>query len=165
MKTELVINFAANGEMILALQARAYAAPAEIGSMCFSKAAESGNIIMGRTTYEMFAPLMKDLFAGLDVVVLTSKVMNDSVYTAKIAEDAVKYLEGKGYEKACVAGGAMTYNAFLEAGLADELYFNFFPVVINGGACLETAQSKVLAGYKLDYAKANGDVAMLHFIR
>lgn len=119
---------------------------------------------MGRTTYQMFTPMLKDVFANLEVVVIASEDIDGNVYTAKNAEDAVRYLESKGFEKVCVDGGAVTYNAFLESGLADELFFNFFPIIINGGGTLETAQGKVLQ-YKLAEAKSLGDVAMLHFIK
>ncbi|MCD7777121.1 MAG: hypothetical protein LUH47_01265 [Clostridiales bacterium] len=52
----------------------------------------------------------------------------------------------------------------MAAGLADEIFFNLFPVIIGGGGSLETASGRVL-GYKLAEARANGDVAMLHFVK
>ena len=36
---------------------------------------ECGNVIMGSVTYQMFAPVMKDVFAKLKVVVLSSKML------------------------------------------------------------------------------------------
>ncbi len=165
MKVELVANLAANGELILAAQSTAYEAPPEIGSMAFVKAGECGNIIMGLTTYQMFAPLVGDILNALTVVVLNPEEVEGDVYTAKSPEDAVSYLEGKGFETACVAGGAMTYNSFLAAGCADELFFNIFPIVIGGGGTLETTPDSVLGGYKLAGAEANGDIAMLHFVK
>ncbi len=164
MKVQLVANLAANGELVLAEQSTAYEAPAEVSGIGIAKAMECGNIIMGTTTYQMFAPMMKDLFANLEVVVLTLKGADVGVYSAKTAEEAVSYLESKGFEKACVVGGTKTYNAFMAAGLADELFFNLFPVIIGGGGSLETIPGKVL-DYKLAEAKANGDVAMLHFVK
>lgn len=164
MKVQLVANLSANGELILADQSGAYQALQEVAGMGIAKALECGNIIMGRTTYQMFTPMLKDVFANLEVVVIASEDIDGNVYTAKNAEDAVRYLESKGFEKVCVDGGAVTYNAFLESGLADELFFNFFPIIINGGGTLETAQGKVLQ-YKLAEAKSLGDVAMLHFIK
>lgn len=55
-----------------------------------------------------------------------------------------------------------TYNAFLEAELADDLFFNLFPVVIGGGGALESAHDKTL-NYKLVEAKTHEDITMLHF--
>ncbi len=164
MKVQLVANLAANGELILAAQANAYTAPAEIANMAFGRAMVCGNIIMGLTTYQMFAEVAKDILANLDVVVLNPEEVDAPVYTAKSPEDAYSYLEGKGFENACVVGGAMTFNSFLAAGLADDLYFNLFPVVIGGGGSLETAPGKVLGGYKLE-ASTEGDIAMLHFAK
>ncbi len=164
MNVQLVANLAANGELILAEQSAAYEAPPEIAGMGFSQAAACGNVVMGLTTYQMFAPMMKDLLDALDVVVLNPETVEADVYTAKDPEDAVRYLERKGFDVACVVGGAMTFNSFMADGYADELFFNLFPIVIGGGGTLETAPGKVLE-YKLAEAKANGDVAMLHFIK
>lgn len=164
MNVQLVANLSANGQLILAEHATAYEAPPEISGMGIAKAMEAGNIIMGRTTYQMFASVMKDVLANLDVVVLSSEQVNADVYTAKSAEEAIQYLEGKGYANACVDGGTMIYNAFLETGLADELFFNLFPVVIHNGGCLETGAEKPLL-YKLVEAKAFKGVASLHFVK
>ena len=162
MRVQLVANLAANGELVLVKHANSYEAPAEVSEMGMAIAMESGNIIMGAVTYQMFALIMNDVFANLEVVVLSSKDAGDGVYSAKTAEEAVQYLESKGFEKACVLGGTKTYNAFLEAGLADDLFFNLFPVVIGGGGALETMPGKTLE-YKLVEAKNHGDIAMLHF--
>ncbi|MCD8341100.1 MAG: hypothetical protein LUC87_02975 [Clostridiales bacterium] len=164
MKVELVANLSANGQLILAAQSNAYQAPQEISGMDFAKAIECGTVIMGLTIYQMFAPMMKEVLDTLEVVVINPEKLDANVYTAKSAEDAVAYLEGKGFAKACVVGGTMTFNSFLGAGLADELFLNLFPVVINGGGALETAADKVLA-YTLADAKPFGDVAVLHFVR
>ncbi len=164
MNVQLVANFAANGELILAAQSNAYTAPNEISGMSIAKALECGNIVWGLTTYQMFAGAFGDLLEKIEVVVLNPEEVEGNVYTAKSPEDAVRYLEGKGFETVCVGGGAMTYSSFLKDGLADELFFNFFPVVIQGGASLETAPGKVLE-YKLAEAKSVGDVASLHFVK
>lgn len=119
---------------------------------------------MGKNTYDMFASLAADLLANLDVVVMNPEDVNANVYTVKNTADAITYLENRGHKEVCVAGGTMTFNTFLEAGLADELFFNLFPVVINGGGYLETATGKTLK-YKLADCKSCGDVASLHFVR
>ncbi len=164
MKVQLVANLATNGQLILTEQSAAYEAPAEISKMGTIKAMECGNVIMGAITYKMFAPVMKEIFSKLEVVVLTSKDVGESAYSAKTPEEAVSYLESKNFETVCVLGRAKTYNSFMAAGLADELFFNLFPVVIGGGGNLETVPGKVL-DYKLSEARANGDVAMLHFVK
>lgn len=164
MKVQLVANLAANGQLILAEQSAAYEAPAEISCMGIAKAMECGNVVMGTVTYNMFAPMMKEIFSKLEVVVLTSKDAGEDVYSAETPEETVSYLKSKGFETACVLGGTKTYNAFMAAGLADELFFNLFPVVVGGGGSLETAPGKVL-NYKLAETKAKGDVAVLHFVK
>jgi len=164
MKVQLVANLSANSQLILAAQSNAYQAPQEIAGMGFAKALECGNVVMGRTTYQMFAPMMNTMPDTLEVVVMSSEDIDGNVHVAKSAEEAVAYLEGKGFDKACVIGGTITFNSFLGAGLADDLFFNLFPVVINGGGVLETMAGKTSA-YTLADAKAFGDVATLHFTK
>lgn len=164
MNIKLVANLSANGELILAEHSNAYQAPQEIASMAFIKAFECGNIIMGKTTYDMFSTIAAEILANLEVVVISNEDVSSNVFSAKSAADAIGYLESKGFKEACVAGGTKTFNTFFEAGLADELFFNLFPIVINGGGCLETAIGKTLE-YKLTDVKACGDIASLHYIR
>ncbi len=52
----------------------------------------------------------------------------------------------------------------IEEECVDELFFNLFPIIINGGA-LEASPGQVLGGFKLDYAKACGDIVCTHFVR
>lgn len=161
MRVELIANLSVNGQLILAEHSGAYQAPQEISGMGISKAMECGNLVIGRTTYEMFLPIMKEVFDSLDIVVMSTKEI-DGVYTVQNALDALTYLESKEYDEACVIGGTSTYNSFLESGLADELYFNIFPVIINGGGILETSVDKNLE-YYLKNLTANSDVVCCHY--
>ncbi len=158
MKVELIANVSINGQLILAEQSSVYQAPQEISGMGFTRAMQAGNLIMGRATYEMFAPMIKDITNALAVVVLTAKTI-EGVKCVRSAQEAIEYLEGKGYETACVVGGTKTYNAFMESGLADDLYFNLFPVLISGGGVL---QGKI-AEYKLKESSVNEGVVCLHY--
>jgi dihydrofolate reductase len=164
MNIKLVANLSANGELILAEHSTAYQAPQEVASMAFAKAIECGNIIMGKTTYDMFSTIAAEILSNLEVVIMNNEDVNSNVFTAKSAADAICYLESKGFNEACVAGGTMTFNTFLESGLADELFFNHFPIIINGGGCLETSVGKTLE-YKLADVKACDDIASLHYVR
>lgn len=130
MNIKLVANFSANGELILAEHSATYQAPQEVASMAFAKAIECGNIIMGKTTYDMFAGMAAEILANLEVVIITSEDVNSGGYTAKNASEAISYLESKGFKDACVAGGKMTFNAFLAADLADELFLTIFPSLL-----------------------------------
>ncbi|MCD7777120.1 MAG: hypothetical protein LUH47_01260 [Clostridiales bacterium] len=89
MNVQLVANLAANGQLILAEQSSAYESPAEISGMGIAKAMECGNVVMGTVTYNMFAPMMKEIFSKLEVVVLTSNDAAEGVYSAKTPEEAV----------------------------------------------------------------------------
>lgn len=80
-------------------------------------------------------------FTNLEVVVLSSKDVRNDGYSAKTVEEAVRHLKSKGFEKACVLGGAKTH-AFLEADLANDLFFNLFPVAIGGAVYLKQYSEK-----------------------
>lgn len=164
MRIELVVNMAMNGAVVLAEHADAYQAPQEISGIVFAKAAASGNLIMGRTTYEMFAPVISQALPDVKVVVLSSSYQVKTVKTVKTPEEAIDYLEKEGFETAVVAGGTQTYNTFLTKNLADDIYMNFFPVAIHEGGRLQP-ETAVVNAYHLAECKANKDIVMLHYTK
>jgi dihydrofolate reductase len=96
----------------------------------FNHAKEAGNIVMGRRTYEIFGA--DDSFAGLDVVVVSSKASFEGVQTATSLQEMLHYLKKKGYEQAFVIGGVTLHNALLIEGLFDELFINVEPYLAKG---------------------------------
>lgn len=161
MKVELVANLTINGQVVLAKHSNLYEAPQEISGMGISKAIECGTLVVGRTTYEMFLPIMKDLFSSLEVVVLSSAKI-DGAHTEKSVKNVLEYLSNKGYSKTCVIGGTETYNSFLESGLVDDLYLNLFPIILNDGGLLQISFDKN-NGYTLQEVTSISDIVSLHY--
>ncbi len=163
MKVQLIANMSANGQLLLKSHAASLQSlPQEVAGMGFMKAVQSGNIILGRATYEMSVPIIRQSFPMLDVVVLTSQKI-EGVHAVATAREAVAYLEAKGYETATVVGGTMTYNAFLSEGLADDIYMNLIPLFISDGGIIGPASG--IVQYQLAECDTNGDIIQLHYTR
>jgi dihydrofolate reductase len=96
----------------------------------FNHAKEAGNIVMGRRTYEIFGG--DDIFAGLDVVVVSGTALFEGVKTVASLQEMLAYLNEKGYGQAFVIGGVTLHNALLTEGPVDELYINIEPYITKG---------------------------------
>jgi dihydrofolate reductase len=90
----------------------------------FDRAArEAGSCVLGRKTYDEAVADGEGL--GVETVVLSrSGNLGDGVQVAASPEEAVRILESHGHESLLVGGGDSALNAFLEAGLGDELILN-----------------------------------------
>ncbi|MGI6032959.1 MAG: dihydrofolate reductase family protein [Coriobacteriales bacterium] len=163
MRVEIVANISINGQMLKAEQGDVVQGPQEITGMAFAKAMQSGNAVMGRATYEMFAPAVAKSGAAVECVVLTSHEI-EGVKTARSPQEAIEYLEGKGFDTVTVDGGISTLNAFMEAGLVDDIFFNVFPSVVSGGGVIQSAEGKI-ENYKLAESKVTEGIVSLHYTR
>ncbi len=163
MKVELVVNMSMNGEVVLAAQAGAYEAPQEISGMVFGKAMQSGNIILGLTSYQMFAPMISQMFPNLQVIVM-NETMVDGVDTAASVKEAISLLKEKGFDTATIAGGVWTYNSFLTEDVVDDLYINLFPVAIHNGGTLQPQKDMVI-NYTLKDCSSYGNIVSLHYTK
>ena len=98
---------------------------------------ETGNLVIGRKTYE----LMKDddtlnKFKDQLVVVVTSKVLpKNEANVSFVASPAevMNLLEKKKYKTALLAGGTVLNSSMLNGGFIDELYLDVEPKLFSGG--------------------------------
>lgn len=99
---------------------------------------KTGNIIIGRKTYE----IMRDggefeNLKNIRVIIISNNsnlgaiVGNHSV--AKNPQDALAILEKEGFDNALVAGGATLNASFMIENLVDEIYLDVEPVVFGKG--------------------------------
>lgn len=133
MNIILVANLAANGVVQRMEQIKYYQASMAVSSQAISKAVECGALIVGRKTYEMLAGMeqLAEILKSITVIVLTTKHI-ENVTTAQTPEDAVRLLADARKGSAVVAGGVACYNAFLGAGLVNEMYIGIMPVMLQG---------------------------------
>jgi len=132
-----------------------------------SKVKEIGNLIVGKTTFDLMYE--ENAFADLDepfVVVLTSSEeapARENTVFVKTFEEAVKVLKGRGFSVALVGGGGKADTAALESGMIEELYIDVEPLVFGKGIPLFSPSDKNLS-LKLLNTKQIGESGMqLHY--
>jgi dihydrofolate reductase len=141
MKITLVANISANGKVLLAENKHHEAPPAAVSSFV-QVAMEAGNMVVGRSTFEVIDHLpaeVKGFLSGLEIVLLSNTLQDTPPYkVVNSPEAAIKYLQEKGFSTIAVGGGTKTYNAFLNENLVTDIYFNIIPVVTGNGGELGT---------------------------
>ncbi|MCC8087954.1 MAG: dihydrofolate reductase [Rikenellaceae bacterium] len=166
MRTILVATVTANGQILLTENMAKITAPAEALGVFVEKAKESKCMIMGRSTYDMImsVPGMKEAYTGIEVVMLSENhEHNPNSKVVASPEQAIDYLENKGYESVVIAGGLHTYNSFLQKDMVTDMFLSVIPVVIGNGGILGTDGDTVInfkfAGQKL----LTENIIQLHF--
>lgn len=94
----------------------------------------AGVMVMGRSTYETIGRALP----GRKTIVYTSRPLdNPEVETTQVAPvELLRQLEREGFNEVAICGGQATYDLFLTAGLVDEVYLTFAPVLFGSGLTL-----------------------------
>jgi len=124
-------------------------------------------VIMGKTTYNILAPDHLPLKDDGSLVVLTHDTSMKSpqanvLFTDKKPREIVSLLEARGHTEAVIIGGTATVDAFMKAGLVDELILVVEPVLFGKGLPLlnqDLDRRLVL----LDVKKVNQNTVQLHY--
>ena len=100
-------------------------------------------VIMGRTTYDILAPDHLPLTDDGSLVVLTHDTSRQPsqanvLFTDRGPGEIRTVLEARGHTEAVIIGGTATVDAFLKAGLVDELVLMVEPVLFGRGLPLLT---------------------------
>lgn len=104
--------------------------------------AEHDVIVLDRKSYETYRPQPQ---AGTLRVVLThhsERFTNDTIpeqlefFAMNDAKALVSQLEKRGHKKLLIAGGSTVAADFLEAGLVNEVYVTFEPILIGQGTLM-----------------------------
>jgi dihydrofolate reductase len=101
------------------------------------KVREVGNLVVGKTTFELM--LEENAFADLGepfVVVLTSsqeKPIRENTIYVDTFDEAINTIAGKGFSTALIGGGGKMDSEALRSGKLDELYIDIEPVVFGKG--------------------------------
>ncbi len=168
MKMEVIIYVAvsANGLVLLAT-ADNYHTPVALLQDCVGLAHQTGNMVIGKHTYELFFsnPNAKEAFTGVDVVVLSSgenEVVEGITFLTDI-ESVIKFYEEKGHSKIFVAGGTYTYQSFIKGGYADELYVNYLPLLTGMGMPLVSEASINKTFHVVESKALTEDIIQIHY--
>ncbi len=92
-------------------------------------------LVMGRSTYDVIAPMDDWPYQGRPVHVLSTSLepgADDRITVHRSFQDAVAALSAAGYRRVYVDGGR-TVHQFLRAGLVAELTLSRVPVLIGTG--------------------------------
>lgn len=99
---------------------------------------KAGNIIMGRTTFDISLrdgtfPYKKVLNIIMTRKPIENKWQDIAIFTDKSPKEVVELVKSKGFGTAFVAGGGKLNTGFLEAGLVDEIYVDIEPIIFGKG--------------------------------
>jgi dihydrofolate reductase len=137
----------------------------------------SGAILLGRATYEMFAPawsgrtadddpgapFMNDSPKYVVSATLTSAAWSNSTILGPYGADAIRSLKDRSAEGIYVSGSGTLVRAMLADSLVDELHLFVYPIVLGGGARLFTnAGSRLRLALTDSDAYANGVVHLAY---
>jgi dihydrofolate reductase len=116
--------------------------PPEILADSMGHVARAGNLVVGRTTYELLRGLAPPEGLPGQVVVVSRTLEQEEAgpLVARSPAEALKLLAGGGLDSAFVLGGGQVYSAFIAGGLVDELYLNITPEIFGSGLHISTAE-------------------------
>jgi dihydrofolate reductase len=123
---------------------------------------QAGVIVMGSRTFDTIGrPL-----PGRRTIVYTSRPEAykniDVETTTEPPEALVKRLQKEGTKGLAVCGGAQLYNAFLQAGVVDELYLTYEPILFGTGVPLLSAPTDTRLALQ-DLQKLNDHAFMAQY--
>ncbi len=136
MKVTLIATVSANGRVLLATNPN-HQVPQNVLGFFVQKGMAAGNLVLGYTTYSLFADMLKGPLEGKEMVVLSKHHSVQEGHTVVASpREAIQYLEAKGIQEIIVAGGVEIYKAFLEEDLVTDVYLNVAPMVVGDGGIL-----------------------------
>lgn len=165
MKVILIANVSANGKVLLAENPN-HQPPQEAIGFFVQKSIETGNLVIGRKTFEIiqqFPGGMKQALPGVEVVLLsTTGEQTEEYKVVDNPKQAIKYLKEKGFNEIAIGGGTQTYNAFLEQGLITEIYLNIIPVITGNGGIIGTTENLFAVFDLVEHKLISDNIVQLH---
>lgn len=136
------------------------------GFMAISQRTQA--VIMGKTTYNILSPDYLPLKDGGSLVVLTHDTQatpsqSNVLLTSDSPEKIIAQLTAKGHTEAVIIGGTQTVDAFVKAGLVNEIILVVEPVLFGKGLPLVNEADFECKLSLLDVKKLNGDTIQLHY--
>jgi dihydrofolate reductase len=108
-----------------------------------ARAQATGNFIVGRKTFEELAASGESSMGKIDMVLVSQTIQEiPGVKVVPSPQEALAYLQARGYTTTLLAGGAALHNAFLGQGLVDELVLNVVPALEGKGLNLLLDQER-----------------------
>jgi dihydrofolate reductase len=124
---------------------------------------EAGVIVMGSRTH---ATIGRALPERRNIVYTSQpeKIIAEGVETTNEAPaDLIKRLDDEGSKALAVCGGATVYDMFMRAGVVDELYLTYVPVLFGKGVPLFSGELEQQLELKEETRLSDGSV-LVHYI-
>jgi len=124
---------------------------------------EAGVMVMGSRTLATIGRALPDR----RTIVYTSRPADITIEgvepTNEPPADLLKRLEKEGSKAVAIAGGASIYRLFMDAGLVDELYLTYVPILFGQGVTLFSGELSSRLEL-LDETKLADGAVVLHYI-
>ncbi|RXK86881.1 dihydrofolate reductase family protein [Filimonas effusa] len=167
MKIVLIANVSMNGRVLLSDNPH-HQLPKEAMAFYLKLAKQVGNLVIGVKTFKNFLQFpdeVKELFKGIEIVVLSMEPFIDDKYAVvRSPDEAIRYLGGKGFNEVAVGGGTGAFNAFLDADLVTDVYFNISPVITGSGGVLGS-DMRLNTRFKVEEYKLHEGFLQLYLTR
>ncbi|WP_394831012.1 dihydrofolate reductase family protein [Pendulispora rubella] len=169
MKTILWAALSANGNY--ARSSQRHPPKPEATADFAAHAREHGNFIVGRQTFLEFQenasrrPQSASM-DGIDIVVVSSTLAlppGAPAQTAPDARAALALLRGRGHQTALVVGGERTHNAFLSAGLVDEVIVVVTPSFEDEGRKITLSRGERREATLIEHTSLGGGLIRLRY--
>lgn len=164
MKTILWATLVANGNFAQ-ISAENPSHRAAFGDF-LARARATGNCIVGRKTFEELAASGGGSMDDIDMVLVSQTIQEiPGVKVVRSPQEALTYLQARGYTTVLLAGGATLHNAFLGQGLVDELIFNVVPALEGKGLnlLLDPDRYQYQEATLLGFQSLGNDIVQLHY--
>ncbi len=167
MKVTVIANISVNGRLLLS-DDPAHQLPKGAMNFYLQFAHKVGNLVVGLKTFQNFLNFpqeVKDLFKGIEIVVLTDKPSLVKGYKfVNSPDEAIDYMAAKGVEEIAVGGGVGTFNAFLDQELVTDIYFNINPLLTGSGGIIGT-NKKLNTKFKIIENQLNDGFIQLYLTK
>lgn len=109
----------------------------EDGNLFDDQVRECGAVIVGRNTFEQYKGEVFPVSGATTYVWTHSPETGDAYegveYISGSPQEVVASLEKKGFTSCVLAGGSITNDAFVGAGLVDEIIVTIYPLLFGSG--------------------------------
>lgn len=164
MKVLLNMTLSLNG--LVAQHHEGHPIPKEVVDDLGRLVARTGNLVVGRRTFEGMGSYWLSQ-KGVEIVVVSNSTLpaTERLTVVKSPHQAIEHLEGRGSSEILVGGGAQLYSSFLSLGIVDEIYLNVSPTVQSKGLPVK-ADGEFYFGFRLaQVTKLTEDIVQLHYKR
>lgn len=167
MKVAVIANVSVNGKILLAENPNHQIAQ-EAMAIFAQVVLKTGNIVLGRKTFEIFEQFpggVKGMFAGAEIVLLSSGNIETDLKVAKSPEEVIEYLSEKGFSEVAVGGGVETDNAFFDKDLVTDIYFNINPIFVGDGGILGNNVEVVTKYLLAEQSVIADNIMQIHLVK